>query len=50
MSWLLIRVSGVRLLEGSLNERIDDYSEYQRKTSAFFPMPPKDSDSTSSPE
>ena len=47
MSWLLIRVSGVRLLEGSLNHRIDGYSEYQRTTSAFLPMPPKDSDSRS---
>lgn len=41
MSFLLIRVSGVRLLEESLRSRVAGYEEYVRKTSAFFPSPPK---------
>ena len=41
MSFLLIRVSGVRLLEGSLNTRVAGYQEYVNTTSAFFPLPPR---------
>ena len=41
MSFLLLRVSGVRLLESSLRSRVAGYEEYQRITSAFFPLPPK---------
>lgn len=41
MSFLLIRVSGVRLLESSLRKRVGGYEEYVRDTSAFFPLPPK---------
>ena len=41
MSFLLIRVSGVRLLESSLRSRVDGYDQYVRDTSAFFPFPPK---------
>lgn len=41
MSLLLIRVSGVRLLESSLRSRVAGYEEYVRDTSAFFPLPPK---------
>ena len=41
MSFLLIRVSGVRLLESSLRSRVAGYDEYMRDTSAFFPLPPK---------
>ena len=41
MSFLLIRVSGVRLLESSLRSRVAGYEEYVRDTSAFFPLPPK---------
>lgn len=40
MSVLLMRVSGVTLLESALRERKPDYQEYIRKTSAFFPRPP----------
>ena len=40
MSFLLIRVSGVRLLEDSLRSRIAGYEEYLRETSSFFPLPP----------
>jgi steroid 5-alpha reductase family enzyme len=45
MSFLLIRVSGVRLLESSLRSRVAGYEDYVRKTSAFFPFPPKQSSS-----
>jgi steroid 5-alpha reductase family enzyme len=41
MSWLLIRVSGVRLLETSLRSRVTGYAAYVGSTSAFFPLPPK---------
>lgn len=41
MSFLLIRVSGVRLLESSLKSRIPGYEDYVLKTSSFFPLPPK---------
>lgn len=40
MSFLLLRVSGVTLLEKSLNEK-PGYKEYIERTSAFFPLPPK---------
>lgn len=41
MTYLLLRVSGVAMLEGSLKQRKPEYAEYIRKTSAFIPMPPK---------
>ena len=41
MSFLLLRVSGVRLLENSLKTRVQGYEEYVRTTSSFFPLPPK---------
>lgn len=41
MSFLLIRVSGVRLLESSLRARVAGYEEYVRDTSAFFPRLPR---------
>ena len=41
MSVLLIRVSGVKLLESSLQTRVTGYDQYIRNTSAFFPRPPK---------
>ena len=43
MTVLLVRVSGVRLLENSLRTRIDGYGHYVETTSAFFPWPPKQS-------
>ena len=43
MSFLLVRVSGVRLLESSLKHRVAGYEEYVRTTSSFFPLPPKGS-------
>lgn len=41
MTFLLVRVSGVALLEKSLKKRKPEYEEYIRQTSAFFPRPPK---------
>ena len=41
MSWLLLRVSGVTLLEKDIAERRPGYAEYVRRTNAFFPGPRK---------
>ena len=41
MTFLLVRVSGVALLEKSLKKRKPDYEDYVRRTSAFIPRPPK---------
>lgn len=41
MSVLLMRVSGVTLLERSLSRRKPGYEDYVRRTSAFFPRPPQ---------
>lgn len=41
MTVLLLRVSGVALLEKSLSKRKPDYQAYVDRTSAFVPMPPK---------
>ncbi len=41
MTFLLLRVSGVALLERSIGKRRPGYAEYQRRTSAFFPLPPR---------
>jgi steroid 5-alpha reductase family enzyme len=40
MSWLLLRVSGVTLLEQGMRSR-PGYEDYVRRTSTFFPRPPK---------
>jgi steroid 5-alpha reductase family enzyme len=41
MTLLLLRVSGVALLEKSLSKNKPQYKEYMEKTSAFIPMPPR---------
>lgn len=41
MSFLLIKVSGVSLLEQTITDRRPDYAAYQARTSPFFPAPPK---------
>lgn len=41
MSVLLLRVSGVTLLEKTIEKRRPAYQDYVRRTSAFFPRPPK---------
>jgi steroid 5-alpha reductase family enzyme len=40
MTFLLMRVSGVTLLEKSLRQTKPGYAEYVRRTSAFLPLPP----------
>jgi steroid 5-alpha reductase family enzyme len=41
MSFMLLRVSGVTMLERSLTKRRPGYDEYVRRTSTFFPRPPR---------
>ena len=41
MTVLLLRVSGVSLLERTIGSRRPGYAEYVRRTSAFVPWPPK---------
>jgi steroid 5-alpha reductase family enzyme len=41
MTFLLLRVSGVALLERGLSKRRPDYADYVRRTSAFLPLPPR---------
>ena len=40
LSFFLLRISGVAMLEKDISERRPAYQEYIRKTSAFFPRPP----------
>ena len=44
MSFLLIKVSGVRLTEKSISNRRPAYESYKRRTNAFFPWLPKKDD------
>jgi steroid 5-alpha reductase family enzyme len=46
VSFLLLRVSGVTLLEKDIGERRPDYRDYIRRTNAFFPGPPRASANT----
>lgn len=41
MTFLLVRVSGVAMLEKTIGERRPGYAQYVRRTSAFVPRPPK---------
>lgn len=41
MTFLLLRVSGVAMLEKSLRKTKPEYAEYEQCTSAFMPLPPK---------
>jgi len=41
MSILLIRVSGAGLLEKTIGDRRPGYAEYIKRTSGFFPRPPR---------
>jgi steroid 5-alpha reductase family enzyme len=41
MTFLLLRVSGVTLLERTIGKRRPAYAEYVRQTNAFFPGPRK---------
>ncbi|MBA4019955.1 MAG: hypothetical protein C0483_22545 [Pirellula sp.] len=42
MTVLLLKISGVALLEKSIGERRPQYAKYVRQTNAFFPGPPRD--------
>ena len=41
MTFLLLRVSGVTVLERSIGKRRPGYAEYAARTSAFIPLPPR---------
>ena len=41
MSWILLRHFGVPLMDEHLKETRKGYDEYVRRTSAFFPRPPR---------
>ncbi len=41
MTYLLMRFSGVTLLERSIGKRRPGYAEYAARTSTFFPRPPR---------
>jgi len=45
MTWFLLRISGVPMLENALAERRAGYREYMQNTSPFFPWPPRRGDS-----
>jgi len=40
MSFFLVKVSGVAMLESDITERRPGYAEYKLTTSSFFPLPP----------
>lgn len=44
MSILLLKVSGVAMLENTITERRPEYADYIRRTNAFFPGPPRAAD------
>lgn len=44
MTWLLARGTGKPLLERDIAERRPGYADYVRRTSGFFPLPPKKPD------
>ena len=41
MTFLLLRISGVHLLERGLRKRKPDYEAYAARTPAFIPRPPR---------
>jgi len=41
ITFLLVRVSGVRMLEAGMKDRKPAYADYIRRTSAFIPWPPR---------
>ena len=41
MTWFLLRVSGVPMLERSMMKRREGYADYVTRTSGFFPRPPR---------
>jgi steroid 5-alpha reductase family enzyme len=43
MSFLLLKVSGVAMLEQTISDRRPEYASYIRRTNAFFPGPRRSS-------
>ncbi|MGK2932441.1 MAG: DUF1295 domain-containing protein [Solirubrobacterales bacterium] len=41
MTFFILRVSGVTMLESGMSSRRSGYDEYVRRTSAFIPLPPR---------
>jgi steroid 5-alpha reductase family enzyme len=41
MTFLLLQVSGIRLMEDDIVERRAGYAQYKRRVSAFVPLPPR---------
>ena len=41
MTLLLLKISGITLMEETITERRPGYADYVRRTSAFIPLPPK---------
>ena len=41
LTWLLLRISGVALMEKDIGNRRPEYADYVLKTNAFFPAPPR---------
>jgi steroid 5-alpha reductase family enzyme len=41
MTFLLLKLSGVAMLEKDIGERRPEYRDYMRTTSVFFPLPPR---------
>lgn len=42
MTFLLVKVSGVAMLDAHMAARRPEYAGYVRRTSGFFPLPPRD--------
>ena len=42
VTWLLLKGTGIALMEKGICQRRPDYAAYQRSTSAFFPAPPSE--------
>ncbi len=49
MTWLLLRVSGVALLDRTLSATKPAYRDYIRRTSAFIPWPPRRRETVAGP-
>jgi steroid 5-alpha reductase family enzyme len=41
MAWLLLKLSGIPLLEANLAKTRAGYAEYMRTTNALIPWPPR---------
>jgi steroid 5-alpha reductase family enzyme len=41
MTWLLARGTGAKLLESTIGNRRPGYADYVKRTSGFFPLPPR---------